>query len=80
MAYNYEVTCNLMSMAHDMYENDDLYGPLLRVKHEILPAVFSKPTIPEMITELARYKQFLSTDILKYDEPVQLVDNGLFDW
>lgn len=80
MAYNYEVTCNLMNQAHDMYEADQICGPLLRVKHEILPAVFSKETIPEMIAELTRYKRFLSTEILKYDEPVQLADNGLFDW
>ena len=80
MAYNYEVTTILMNDAHTMYEEDHLNGTLLKVKHEILPNVFSKRTIDEMIAELAKYKGLLVNDILKYNEPVVLADHGLFDW
>lgn len=80
MVYNYEVTTILMDDAHTMYDADHLNGTLLKVKHEILPNVFSKGTIDEMIAELAKYKGLLVNDILKYNEPVVLADHGLFDW
>lgn len=81
MAYNFEVTVKVMELAHDMYDRDELNSSLLKVKYEILPEVFSKGTIDEMLVELERHKSFLTTEILKYTEPAILAhDNGLFDW
>lgn len=80
MAYNYELTTQLMDTAHSMWDNDQMNATLLRVKHEIMPAVFSQPTIDDMIIELAKYKSILVNQILKYTEPVVLTDSGMFDW
>lgn len=80
MAYNYELTTQLMDSAHQMWNDDHLNTVLLRVKHEIMPNVFAQPTIDGMIEELAKYKSILVNQILKYNEPVVLADNNLFDW
>ena len=68
MAYNYEITRDVMDLAHNMYDDNDISSQINTIKNVILPAVFKKKTPDGMLQELKKYKRFLLNSVIKYEE------------
>lgn len=80
MATNIELSHQAMANAEIKWNNDELTPQLLKVKHEIFPAVFAKDTLDEKLAELSKHKMLLSHNFIKYKEPNIPLDNDLFTW